>query len=303
MKTLVTGATGFLGSVLVRQLVDRGEHVRILRRSTSKLDLLGPVAEKVEHAIGDVTNPDHMLEAMDGIQRVYHTAAKIGFGTSREHKQLFHVNVKGTAYVVNAALYAGVERLVHTSSVAALGRTEDPTPIIDETAQWTSSKANTAYANSKHEAELEIYRGIAEGLDAVIVNPSLIFGPGRSGENTMVIVEKIKKQRFPFVPKGGINVVDVEDVAAGHLLAMAKGETGERYFLGSEDLAWSDLLPILAQALNVPPPKRKLSPKLAALAGGISEGFAFLTGIRPMLTRESARLAAQFYRYSNKKSY
>jgi dihydroflavonol-4-reductase len=299
---LVTGATGFLGSVLVRQLIAEGEPVRILRRATSSLDLLGDASDRVEHAVGDVTDAASVREAMRGVEYVYHTAAFVGFGGKRDAERLHAVNVVGTANVVNAALAEGVRRLVLTSSQAALGRPETPTGVIDETAEWTASKANTAYARSKHEAELEVQRGVAEGLDAVVVNPAVIFGPGRPGENTTEIVGKVRRGRMPAAQSGGTNVVDVEDVAAGHRAAMARGDTGERYFLGSENLRWKEILDTLADAFGVAGPRFVLSPNVALAAGTLAEVAATLTRRRPTLTRETARISGRFYRYDNRKA-
>lgn len=302
MKTLVTGATGFIGSELVGQLLATGTEVRILRRATSRLDLLGDAVDKVEHAIGDVTDPGSLLRAMRGVHRVYHTAAFVGFGGKKDHAALARVNVGGTANVVNAALKAGVERLVHTSSIAAFGRPEHEAGILDETAVWHASRVNTAYAVSKHEAELEVYRGLAEGLDAVMVNPALVFGIGRPGENTREMAEKLRDGKIPAVPVGGTNVVDVRDVAAGHIAAMHHGATGERYFLGSENLYWRTIFDTLAEALGVEPPRRTLSPTPALALATASEAVAFLTRTRPLITREIARSAARFYTYSNQKA-
>lgn len=299
---LVTGATGFLGSVLVRQLLAEGEPVRILRRTASPLDLLGDAAGSVEHAVGDVTDPASVREAVRGAAFVYHTAAFVGFGGAKDAEKLHAVNVGGTANVVDAALAEDVTRLVLTSSMAAFGRPETPAGVIDETAEWAGSRVNTAYAQSKHAAELEVHRGIAEGLDAVIVNPAVIFGPGRPGENTMEIVEKVRRGRMPAAPAGGTNVVDVEDVAAGHRAAMARGETGERYFLGSENLRWKEILDTLADAFGVRGPRVVLPPSLAMLAGTLSEAAAAVTRSRPTLTRETARISGRFYHYSNRKA-
>ena len=300
--TLVTGATGFLGSVLARQLLEEGETVRILRRPSSTLDLLGPSANEVEHAVGDVADFASVRAAMRGVERVYHTAAFVGFGGAKDAERLRAINVGGTANVVDAALEEGVRRLVLTSSQAALGRPPTPTGVIDETRAWNPSKMDTAYARSKHDAELEVHRGIAEGLDAVIVNPAVIFGPGRSGENTMEIVEKVKHGRVPAAPAGGTSVVDVEDVAAGHRAAMARGETGERYFLGAEDLRWKTIFDTLADAFGVAGPRIVLPPPLALAAGSVSEAVAVLTRSRPTLTRETARISSRFFRYDNRKA-
>ncbi len=302
MKTLVTGATGFLGSILTRQLRAEGNAVRILRRAQSKLDLLGEEAHNVEHVVGDVTDPVCLQDAMDGVHQVYHAAAYVALGGRRERERLFHINVHGTACVVDAALAAGVERLVHTSSIAAIGRPEQQATAIDETTPWTPSRMNTAYGLSKHQAELEIHRGIAEGLDAVMVNPSLIFGVGRPGENTMQIAERIRNGTFRAIPTGGTNVVDVEDVAAGHRRAMRYGKTGERYLLAGENLTWRALVETLAQALGVAPPHRSLPPRMAYTLATAAEAFAFLTRTNPKLTRKTATSISRTYTFDNRKA-
>lgn len=303
---LVTGATGFLGATLVHQLVTAGASVRILRRTTSRLDLLGDTAGAVEHAIGDVTDRASLEAALDGIDGVYHAAAYVGFGGAKDADQLHRVNVRGTAHVADAARVADVGRLVHVSSIAALGRSEahagpGGTPI-DETATWTPSKLNTAYAESKYLAELEVQRAIAEGLDAVLVNPAVIFGPGRPGENTMQIVEQVRDRKLPAVPSGGTCVVDVEDVASGMRRAMADGATGERYIFGGENLSWRALIDTLAAALGVPAPTRTLPPRLALAAATLMEAGSFVTRRHSNITRESVRMASRSFRYSNAKA-
>lgn len=300
--TLVTGATGFVGSELTRQLVEHGTSVRILRRSHSSLDLLGTCAGEVEHAVGDVTDVASVTEAMRGVDRVYHAAAVLGVGGRRNRDRLYRVNVRGTANVVNAALEVGIERLVHTSSMAAFGRPVRAGEVIDETAEWRETRANSAYARSKHEAELEVYRGVAEGLDAVIVNPALVFGVGREGENTRRIVDLVRSGRVPFVPAGGTNVVDVQDVAAGHRRAMAHGRTGERYFLGSENLSWKAIVEHLARAFGVTPPRRVLPPRWAMAVATLAEAVAFVTRTRPFVPRDFARTSSRFYRYDHRKA-
>jgi len=302
LKTLVTGATGFLGSELVRQLVERGEDVRILRREKSGLDLLADVVDRVEHAIGDVTDSDSLMAALEGVRLVYHTAGLVRFESKSGEEQLRQVNVQGTANVVNAALRTGVERLVHTSSMAAFGRPEVPSGMIDETADWQGSSVNSVYARSKYEGELEVHRGIAEGLDAVIVNPALIFGVGRRGDNTMQIVEKVRDRKLPAIPPGGTNVVDVIDVAAGHIRAMEAGTVGERYFLGNENLSWSEIIGTLAGAFGVEPPRFKVGPRMALAIARVSEAVSAITRMRPLITMETARTASKFYRYSNRKA-
>lgn len=299
---LVTGATGFLGSSLTRRLLKEGFDVRIFRRAGSKLDLLEGVNRDVEHAVGDVTDVIALGDAMNGIERVYHAAAYVGFGGRHERDRLMRINVEGTASVVNAAVKHRVRRLLHVSSVSAFGRPERPDGIIDEEAKWQQSSTNSVYAYSKYLAELEVRRGIAEGLDAVIVNPSLIFGVGRPGDNTRRIIDGIRRRRLPAIPSGGTNVVDVLDVVEGALRAMAGAETGERFFLGSENLSWDAVIGELAEAFGIDPPRFTLRPVLALALAYVSEGLSYLTRSEPLLTRETARTASKTYRYSNAKA-
>ncbi|NBB99435.1 MAG: NAD-dependent epimerase/dehydratase family protein [Bacteroidetes bacterium] len=300
--TLVTGATGLLGATLTRALVTRGADVRILRRPTSPLHLLDDVAGAVEHVEGDITDALSVREAMRGIRRVYHVAALIRFGGRADRQALRAVNVRGTAHVVNAALAEGLDRLAHVSSMAALGRPVHGDGLVDESHPWTHTAERSVYAVSKRDSELEVHRGIAEGLDAVIVNPALIFGPGRSGENTQRMVEAVREERVPAVPPGGTNVVDVRDVAHGLIRAMHLGPTGTRYFLGSENLSFQEIFETLAVALGVAPPQRHAPALLVHGAAAVAEGVATLTGTRPLLSREQARSATTMVRYSNRKA-
>ena len=295
---LVTGATGFVGSVLVRQLVGAGERVRVLRRASSSLDRLDGV--EVEHAVGDVTDPEAVRDAVDGAETVYHVAGVVAFGP-RARARLRAVNVEGTATVVDAARAAGVGRLVHTSSIAALGRPASG-GVLDESAVWTPSRLNTAYAVSKRDAEREVLRGVAEGLDAVIASPALVFGPGRSGEGTTALAERLAAGALPLAPPGATAVVDVEDVAAGLRAARDRGETGQRYVLAAETLTWVEILGTLADALGVPAPTRTAPPWLLTLGGAVGQTWAAVTGSEPTLTLETARNAAATVRYDGSRA-
>lgn len=291
-----------VGAELTRRLAADGQRVRILRRSSSLLDLLGETATAVEHVVGDVTDPISLAPAFAGVGRVYHAAAYVSFGGKRDREQLRAVNVRGTANVVNAALEADVRRLVHVSSIAAIGRPESPQSVIDETTPWVESPVNSEYACSKRRAETEVQRGVAEGLDAVIVNPALIFGRTLPGQNTRAIAEAVRDERLPGVPSGGTNVVDVKDVAAGLRRAMQHGETGERYVLGGENLSWRGIVDALAAAFAVEPPRFEVPPRAALGAAWLAEAAARLTRTEPLLTRETARTGSRFYRYDNKKA-
>jgi dihydroflavonol-4-reductase len=297
-KVLVTGATGMVGSVLTRQLVRGGADVRIFHRPSSTMDLLGEAAGRVDHAEGDLRDARSLLRAMEGVTQVYHVAAAVRFGAgSRE--VLRSVNVGGTANVVNAALRAGVERVVHTSSMAAFGRPLREDVPIDESTEWRDASHRSEYAKSKYDAELEVHRGIAEGLDAVIVNPSLVFGVGRPGEGTRRIVDAVRRGWLPGVPEGGTNVVDVRDVASGLRRAMVQGQTGRRYFLGSENLSWNAIIGTLATAFGREAPARTVPSALVRTGAYLAEAVGFVTRTEPVLTRSTAHTATHTYVYDN----
>ena len=298
---LVTGATGFVGSVLTRQLVSDGVDVRIFRRESSSLDLLGDAAAAVDHAVGDVTYARSLYEAMEGIDRVYHVAAMVRFAR-RDREALRRVNADGTAHVVDAALEAGVDRLVHTSSIAALGRPLGRDRAIDETTPWQDAPHRSAYARSKRRAELEVRRGIAEGLDAVIVNPALVFGVGGPDTNTRRIVDAVRSGWAVAAPPGGTNVVDVRDVAAGHRAAMRRGESGRRYLLGGENRSWRSIVATLADAFGVDPPRYTVPGAVLRAGGAVSEAVAAITRTRPLLPGATARSAARTYRFDNSRA-
>lgn len=295
MRILVTGATGLVGSALVRQLVAQDAAVRIFRRPDSPLDALGQAADAVEHATGDLTAAHTVRQAMEGITHVYHAAARVDIGAGL--RALRPVNVHGTAHVLNAARQEGVTRVVHTSSIAALGRPESHQGLISEETDWTGRADRSAYAQTKRESELEVHRSIAEGLDAVIVNPALVFGTGRPDASTHKVVEAVRSERLPGVPPGGTCVVDAEDVAMGMRRAMLHGTTGRRYILGSQNLPWIAIISKLAAAHNVEAPTRIISEGWLRAAGGLAEAWAWVTRSTPRFSRTMARTAARTMRY------
>ena len=209
-KILVTGATGLLGSHLTRLLVKNGRSVRAIRRPTSRMDLVRNIENQVEWMEADVTDLLSLEPVFEGVSHVFHAAAMVSFDP-RDREKMTRVNVEGTANVVNLCLDSGVKKLVHVSSVAAIGRVAGKKEVV-ETNRWERSPANSHYAITKFQAEAEAWRGLAEGLDVAIVNPSIIVGAGFWDEGSIRFFQQIDRG-LRFCPPGGSGFVDVRDVA------------------------------------------------------------------------------------------
>lgn len=254
MRALVTGSTGFIGSHICRALANRGETVRAFHRSSSPLILLENIP--VEHAIGDLTDLASLESAMQGIDVVFHTAAQLG--SLNNFEQIKNITVQGTQNVLNAAMRAGVKRVVHTSSVAALGvppKNNLSNPyLIDERYTWNFRPDWWRYGYAKYLAELEVQAAVAKGLDVVIVNPTIVLGAGDINLISGSIVIHVAKRHVPVSIKGGLNIIHIEDVVRGHLAALERGRCGERYILGNQNITHHEHLSLMARATGVPPP-------------------------------------------------
>jgi dihydroflavonol-4-reductase len=253
-RTLVTGATGFIGSHLVRALAARGDDLRLLVRRRTDVGHLAGI--EFERATGDVTDRRAVRRATAGVERVFHVAGTTSLRRA-DRERVFDVNVRGTRIVLEEALAAGVERVVHTSSVAAVGPAK-PNGTADETQLFTAGGLGIPYVNSKHESEVEALRLAAHGLPVVIVNPSFCFGPDDPRGTSMRLIRRFLLQQIPAYVDGGLNVVDVRDVADGHLLADREGEVGERYILGGRNFTLDRLFADLARISEVSAPALKL---------------------------------------------
>jgi dihydroflavonol-4-reductase len=303
---LVTGATGIVGSHVVAELLALGKPVRVLYRQASSLEHLWSVlrhyglereVQRVERLQGDVLDVGSLAEAMHGVQHVYHCAALVSFA-SKDRRDLLRTNVLGTAQVVDAALQAGVFRFVHVSSTAAIG----PVPVghvADERTPWDANARLSGYAESKYLAELEVYRGLAEGLRAVMVNPAVVLGPGNNGRSSDAIVKRLARGTG-WYPPGTNGFVDARDVArAMHLLCEAD-RVGERFLLAAHNLAYKELFARMAYALHARLPTREVRPWMMQL-GWRLEAARTLFGGKPLVTRATARTACAQRRYAGEK--
>jgi dihydroflavonol-4-reductase len=295
-KTLVTGGTGFVGLHLATELERRGDELRLLVRESSNLDPLEGI--EFERAIGDVTDRDSVRRAMQGVDRVFHVAGTTSMRT-RDRIRVFQVNVEGTRNVFEEALSAGVERAVLTSSSSAVGAAR-PGETIDEDAPFTVGRLGVAYINSKHDAELVAMRTAARGLPVVIVNPSFVLGPDDPNPRgtSNALIRRLLLRRIPGYVDGGINIVDVRDVARGHLLADERGETSERYLLTGRNFTLQRLFADLSRIAGVPTPPVRMHGRLVVM--GV-EGME-LIGVRLPTSPDEVRSGTQWFTYRNDKA-
>ena len=292
---LVTGATGLVGSHLLKQLVANGQKVRALYRS-SVPSIEG--TEGVDWVRGDILDVISLEEAMVGVKQVYHCAAMVSFNPKKK-ALLHHTNVEGTANVVNACLNEGIDKLLFVSSVAALGRIREDKPI-NETMNWSEETSNSEYGKSKYFAEVEVWRGIGEGLNAVIVNPVIILGDGdwTAGSSGLF---KSAYDEFPWYTEGTGGFVDVMDVVKAMMLLMSSNVSAERFILSGENLSYREVFTQMAKNFGKKPPHKRVTPLLASVVWRMEAVKALFTGKDPLLTKETARTAAAKVQFDNQK--
>jgi len=291
--TLVTGATGLVGSHVTRLLVQRGDDVRITVRDRSRMDNLEGLA--LDPVPCDVLDRRAVRRAMRGVERVFHIAGLTSLRAPAS--QLFHVNVEGTRIVLEEAARAGVQRAVHTSSVAAVGPARRGS-TADENQLFRAGRFGLPYVNAKREAESEALRIAAAGLPVVIVNPAHVFGRGDLYRSSTEIVRRFLRREIPAYVDGAINIVDAQDVARGHLLADERGVVGERYILGNRNFTLDRLFADLGRLSGVAPPAVKL-PLPAALA--VVRAAAALPG-HVALTETEIRAASLWWAFRSTKA-
>ncbi len=287
--TLVTGGTGFIGAQVVDALLRRGDDVRVLARRKSDLRTFEGI--EFERVIGDITDRRAVRRAVKDVEKVFHLAGTTSMAVG-SGDEAFEVNVGGTRLVMEEALRAGVSRVIHTSSSAAVGPAE-PGGATDESQVFTAGDLGIAYVNSKHEAETEVFRAAAAGLEVVIVNPTFVLGPGRRGDASHNLIKRILLRQIPAYIEGGVNIVDVRDAAAAHILADEKGTSGERYLIGGRNFTFTRLFADIARVSGVasPPVKVPLGPTL------VTAQLAERLGLPVPVSRDELVAASQWWTF------
>lgn len=297
----ITGATGFIGSHIARRFLREGYQVEALKRPERDAGLLTDVADQIKWHEGDITDIPSLEAAIRPGIDVVHAAAVVSF-VPKDRAYMEKVNVEGTANVVNVCLHAGIRKLGYISSVAALGRpatNNQPAGqpvLISEKQKWEDSPLNSNYAKTKYRGELEVWRGVAEGLNAVMVNPSVVFGPGDWNRSSMQLFKYVYDEKR-FYPGGLVNYVDVRDVVDAMFRLMVSDITAERYILNAGTIPYKELLDKIAVALKKRPPSVPVSPVLSEIAWRVEAVWSWITGTSPLVTRETARSAGSFYQF------
>ncbi|MCY7358229.1 MAG: SDR family NAD(P)-dependent oxidoreductase [Rudanella sp.] len=306
----ITGATGFVGSHIARHYLAAGYRVEALTRAKGNVGLLADVADQITWHEGDIMDIPSLESAMyvgrdPGNLDVIHAAAVVSF-SPKDHERMGHINAEGTANVVNVCLKANIRKLGYVSSVAALGRPDNKggstEPVrLDEDRKWEDSPNNSEYAKSKYRAELEVWRGGAEGLSVVMVNPSIVLGEGDWTRSSVQLFKYVYDEK-PFYPAGLVNYVDVQDVAESLFQLMETDSvTNERFILNAGTIPYKELLEQMAAVLHKRPPRTRMPPVLTHLLWPVEAVRAWLTGGTPLITRETARSASSLYAFDGQK--
>lgn len=295
----VTGATGLVGSFICRKLVEEGYKVRALKRPNSQLSLLKDLNDKIDWVEGDLLDILSLNEGMQGCQAVVHSAGFVSYH-KRDEERLYKINVEGTANVVNAALRQNIKQLVHISSVGAVGRSLKRN-LIDETFKWSDVDEHTAYGTSKYQAELEAFRAGVEGMDTVILNPSVVLAPGPWERSSTQLFKYVYDER-PFYTDGWMNYIDARDLASIVLAALnGKLKYGERYIVSAGHIPYKQFFELAAQCFGKKSPSTRVNPYLLKGAYYLETLRSRLRGKAPLITRETLKLASQHIEFSNAK--
>ena len=306
---LVTGGTGLVGSHLLYQICQSETKVRAIKRAHSKTNFVRQVFsyytekadllfKKIEWINADILNIPELDLAFQGITKVYHCAAWISFNPKHKSKMM-QTNIEGTTNIINLCLAHRIDKLCHVSSVASLGRPRD-CASSDEKTPWVSSPENSYYALSKYHSEMEVWRGIEEGLNAVIVCPAIILGPGKWEKGSSMLFKQVWKG-LSFYTSGTNGFVDVRDVV-NVMIQLMKGKIkSERFILCSESIPFKKTFDYIAEALGKKKPKIKVSPFLSAISWRIAKIISIISGKSPLITKETVLAGNSISIYENKK--
>lgn len=298
-KVCVTGANGFLGSWLVRRLNADGHEVKVLSRKSSDMSELQGLSYEV--VVGDILNPASLKTAFAGQDSVFHLAGLIAYKSS-DRPQMEAVNVEGTRNVIQAVRDSGVRRLLHTSSVVAVGAGFKPSEVLNENSPYNVEHLNLGYFETKRKAEQLVIQACREGqVDAAIVNPSTVYGPGDAKKGSRKVQVNVARGKMPFYPSGGVSIVDVEACVDGIILAWSKGKTGERYILSGDNLLIKEVFQIIAATAGVPAPSLGLPKAAIHLMGGIGDLVQKLGGQFP-LSSETAWTSTLYHWFDSSKA-
>lgn len=310
---LVTGATGMLGARLVFDLLEQGKQVRAIYRNKSRIDQfrenlgyytnhVDELFSKVEWVEANLLNYSSIFTALEGVDKVFHCAAMVSFYQA-DKPAMYETNIEGTKNLVNACLEVGVKKLCHVSSIAALGKTENG-ELVNEETSWIPEKKHSGYSISKFHSEMEVWRGINEGLEAVIVNPSIILGPGDWKSGSPAFFEQIYKG-LKFYTTGVTGFVDVRDVTAAMLLLCADKNWAlakeNRFIINAVNQSYHETFTMIAKTLKVKPPSVKAGKLMLSAAWRLAWLAGKLTGIKPLITRDSVQNAGRVAMFDGSK--
>lgn len=296
---LITGATGFLGSYIIKRLVEEGKQVKAIYR-TRKLPfyISGMIEKNIEWVKGDVLDKGSLSLAMKKVDSIIHAAGIVSF-IPEDRRKMYEVNVKGTANMVNEALTKRIKQFVHVSSISAIGISSSGASLNEEN-KWKDSKLHSHYAITKMEAENKVREGMEQGMNGIIINPTTVLGYGDWNESSCELFKNVYNG-FKWYSNGVNGFVDVDDVARATLGLMDSRISGERFIINSENWSFKQLMYEMAYAFDISPPKRKATTAMLAVAWRLERLRSFFTRGKPLITREIAEAAETKSFFDNKK--
>jgi len=299
-RILVTGGTGFIGAYVIRDLLQKGfTNIHAIKRASSPTEMIQDFYDQVQWSECGLLETASLDKIIQNVDAIIHCAAIISLNPS-DRKMMYRINVEGTANIVNLALTHQLKKVIHISSIAAIGRPLKSETITEET-EWVDSEFNSHYGISKYQAELELRRGQLEGLDIGIINPGLVLGAGYWDSGTASIIKRVDKG-IPFYPLGSNGLVDVRDVAKASVILLQSEIVGERYIISGQNLSYRELFNSIAEALGKSGPKRPFKAWLGALAWRVEWLRSKITGADILVSRESLSTTAYPAQYDNSKS-